>query len=195
MTNIRHRLIDLLDWVAYNRIPIVRLGILFLVGLAMGVALMRAIVGLPPHTTPLPTLEPIVIIATPQAERPMQVAAVRYVVAFDQPNGTALGPIPAPPISAVLARFGDAWVMVPWQAGQVWLRAADVGLPDVADLQPTVAPQVVYQPVYQPAPDAPAPAFQVTVTNESPVTAPQTQAVLDREQWALDAQRASLGKK
>jgi len=105
---------------------------------------------------PTPPL-PIILIATapPRALAPIQVQAVRYVVAFDQPNGTVLGPIPQPPISAVLARYGDAWVLVPWEAGQVWLRAADVGLPDVADLAPPPAPAVVYVAA-PPALEAPA---------------------------------------
>jgi len=120
--------------------------------------------------TPTPGL--IILFATPQIERPIQVAAVRYVVAFDQPNGTAMGPMPAPSISAVLARYGDAWVLVPWESGRVWVRAADVGLPDVADLQPTVAPQVVYEPVYQPAPDVATPETTSQVTTSDNPAAP-----------------------
>jgi hypothetical protein len=56
---------------------------------------------------------------------------------------------------------------------------------------PEVQPAVVYvasQPQAAPSPE------QYTVANEPPATpavvAPQTQAILDRQQWALDAQRA-----
>jgi hypothetical protein len=120
-------------------------------------------------TVPTPGL-PIVIIATPAQPLPtpaMQVAAVlpRFVVCYDQPvNGAVLGPIPAPDASAVVARYGASWVMTPWNGGYCWLRAADVGLPDVADLAPAPQPQVIYVAA-QPAPAAPTPEpgyYQVT---------------------------------
>lgn len=127
--------------------------------------------------SPAAEVKPVIIVATSQPLPPTAtpaavVAAVvppRMVVAFAAPDGAVLGPIPAPDISAVLARYGDAWALVPWEAGQVWVRAADVGLPDVADLEPPPAPQVVYQPVYQPAYAAPTPTEQgYTITNEPP---------------------------
>jgi len=105
-----------------------------------------------------PALDPIIIIATSPAAVvptavPIQVAAVlpRFVMCYDQPvNGTVLGPIPDPGAAAIVARYGAGWVMTPWNGGYCWLRAADVGLPDVADLQPTEAPAVIYQVVNQP---------------------------------------------
>jgi hypothetical protein len=92
---------------------------------------------------PTPTL-PIVLIqtATPAPIVPTPAAVVnvlppvRYVTAWAAPDGDVLGPIPAPRLADVLARYGDTWVMVPWEAGQVWVRAADVGLPNVADIAP-----------------------------------------------------------
>jgi hypothetical protein len=84
------------------------------------------------------------------------------MTAWDAPNGTAFpDPIPQPPIGAIVARWGSDWVMAPWEDGQVWIRSAEIGLPDVANLEPPPAPpqpQVIYvtaQPAYT-APTAPA---------------------------------------
>lgn len=118
---------------------------------------------------PTPALDPIIIIATPRTDplpTPAAVVAVelpRFVVCYDQPlNGAVLGPIPAPDASAVVARYGVAWVMTPWNGGYCWLHAADVGLPDVADLAPVpqVQPQVVYVASQPQAPDEPTSAPQ-----------------------------------
>jgi hypothetical protein len=126
-------------------------------------------------SVPTPQL-PIIMIATAPVEplpTPVAMIAVqppiRYVVAFAAPDGDILGPIPAPPASAVLARYGSAWVLVPWESGQVWLRAADVGLPDVADLAPP-APAVVYI-ASQPAEAAPTLAAPAQ-TDVPPAAAP-----------------------
>src|SRR5205823_3292357 len=83
-----------------------------------------------------PTPALVIVYATPQPlPTPAAVVAVqlpRFVVCYDQPvNGAVLGPIPAPDASAIVARYGASWVMVPWNGGYCWLRAADVGLPDV----------------------------------------------------------------
>jgi hypothetical protein len=126
---------------------------------------------------PTPAL-PIIIIASPRMEPPrptpaptaaavVAVQLPRFVVCYDQPvNGAVLGPIPAPDASAIVARYGNAWVMTPWNGGYCWLRAADVGLLDVADLAPAPAPQVIY--VASEPQAAPTPAAQEQVTNEPP---------------------------
>jgi hypothetical protein len=42
----------------------------------------------------------------------------RFVVCYDQPvNGAVLGPISAPDASAIVARYGSAWVMTLWDGG------------------------------------------------------------------------------
>jgi hypothetical protein len=114
----------------------------------------------------------------------VQVAAVlpRFVVCYDQPiNGAVLGPIPDPGAAAIVARYGAEWVMVPWDSGYCWLRAADVGLPDVADLEPPPAPaqpQVIYQVV-----NAPPPAVSTPEPPPEP-TAEPIQAAAAPVVWA-----------
>ena len=123
---------------------------------------------------PTPAL-PIIVLATPapSAPQPTPAAVVavqlpRFVVAYDQPvNGAALGAIPAPDASAVVARYGASWVMVPWDGGNVWLRAADVGLPDVADLQPTEAPRYVVVNVPVDAAPTPEPGYYQVVNQQA----------------------------
>ncbi len=149
----------------------------------------------------VPTAGMVILIATPLAQ-PMpspaptaaaQVAAVlpRFVVCYDQPvNGSVLGPIPAPSTSAIVARYGTGWVMTPWNNGYCWLHAVDVGMPDVADLQPTEAPRILV--VSAPAPAPIANETQYQTTSEAPE--PQHSAVLDREQWAVAAATAHAGR-
>jgi hypothetical protein len=123
---------------------------------------------------PTPQL-PIILIASPlpvqpPTAAPIQVAVVlpRFVVCYDQPvGGSVLGPIPAPDASAIVARYESAWVMTPWNGGYCWLRAADVGLPDVADLEPTEAPRYVVVNVPADAAPTPAPGYY-QVTNDQP---------------------------
>jgi hypothetical protein len=131
---------------------------------------------------PTPAL-PIVIIATQPAivptAAPVQVAAQlpRFVVCYDQPvNGAVLGPIPAPDASAIVARYGNDWVMTPWNGGYCWLHAADVGLPEVADLRPTEAPAVIYVASQPQA--APTPAYEpMSAAQELVSRAPVVEAV------------------
>lgn len=148
---------------------------------------------------PTPPL-PIILIATPQLVPPTPAAVVaavlpRFVVCYDQPvNGAVLGPIPAPGASGIVARYGAAWVMTPWDGGYCWLRAADVGLPAVADLEPTAAPPQP-QVVYVAAQAAPTPApEQYQIISTPPTMAPQTQAILDRGAWAVAAATAQAGR-
>jgi hypothetical protein len=138
---------------------------------------------------PTPAL-PVVIFATAQPQLPspepaamVALALPRFVVAYDQPvNGAVLGPIPAPDASAVVARYGSGWVMVPWDGGHVWLRASDAGLPDVVDIAPTLAPEVVYVAA-QPVQAAPAPVYEpvsappVVEVAPAPTAAPVVRAV------------------
>jgi len=102
---------------------------------------------------PTPALDPIIIIATspaavPPTAAPIHVAAVlpapRYVVGFDSPNGQALGAIPAPEASAIVARFGDAWLQTTHDGAPIWIRATELYGATIADLAPTAAPAVIY---------------------------------------------------
>jgi hypothetical protein len=141
---------------------------------AGGISAVGRYTGVAAMAVPTPALDPIIIIATPQIEPmpipAMQVAAVlpRFVVCYDQPiGGSVLGSIPGPAAAAGVARYGVSWVMVPWDGGYCWLHAADVGLPDVADLQPTEAPVVIYVAA-QPAYAAPTPATIYQTNNDPP---------------------------
>ena len=170
---------DLLDW--FDR----RGGLPLPVTIAVVGFCLLAIVGQIQHlrgeapaVAPTPAL-PVILIATaqpqPQPTEPViEVAAVRYVVAFDQPNGTPMGPIPAPAVSAIQARYGADWLMLEWNGGPAWVRAADVGMgPAVVDIAPTMvpaAPRVIYvasQPQAGPQVSEPA-----TVPTEAPYAPP-----------------------
>jgi hypothetical protein len=143
---------------------------------------------------------PIIILATNQPALPAataapaaQVAAIqpalpRFVVAWAAPNGAVLGPIPEPAASAILARYGNDWVMVSWQDGQVWIRTADLGL-GLADVAPQIAPapQVVYiasEPAQaaQNSPqqaEAPQPDYQ-TASQEKPASEPVSAPLVEQ---------------
>jgi hypothetical protein len=157
--------------------------------LLAGTALISRLGSSTAAAVPTPSL-PIIILATAQAQPLPTPAAVvqviapaqarRWVTAFAAPGGDVLGPIPEPAASAILARYGNDWVMVAWQAGQVWIRAADLGL-GLADIAPQIAPapQVIYQVVNQPAQaaqdspqqaEAPQPAIY-SVEAQQPATA------------------------
>jgi hypothetical protein len=96
---------------------------------------------------PTPAL-PIILIATAPPAPAAPVAPVqqiayqqpaRYVAAFAAPGGAILGPIPAPRLEQLLARYGSDWIMTAWQGHNVWVRAGDLGL-DLANLAPALAP-------------------------------------------------------
>src|SRR5437868_174649 len=162
---------------------------LVIFALLAGTALISRLGSSTAAAVPTPSL-PIIILATAQAQPLPTPAAVvqlvapaqarRWVTAFAAPRGDVLGPIPEPAASAILARYGNDWVMVAWQAGQVWIRAADLGL-GLADIAPQIAPapQVIYQVVNQPtqaAQDSPqqaeAPAAPVYAAEaQQPATA------------------------
>lgn len=162
------------------------------------------------QATAVPTALPaITIIQTAQPARPAppavaQLAAVlpsaRYVVAFASPSGDVLGAIPEPVASAITGRYGDSWISTSWQGSTVWLRAADIGL-NLANVAPAPAAQVIY--VAQEA--APTPAQVVLSTGSVDgvserqtniqnhyVNPPalQQSAILDRQQWAIQAAAA-----
>lgn len=157
---------QLRTWLA-QRDPIALL-FLFL-ALLITVALLR------PHAQPTiasvaPTAQlPIIMIATAHPELPptpapaAAVSAVlpntlaRAVVAYDAPEGRVIGAIERGRSYALLARSGVDWLQADVSgSGVVWLRSADVfDLPtDLADLAPTLAPEVIYQVVSQ-QPEAP----------------------------------------
>jgi hypothetical protein len=155
---------------------------------------------------PTPAL-PVIIIqkepapAAPVVERApvqqpaMQPAEPHYVVAFASPGGDVLGPIPMPALSALLGRWGDGWVMTDWQGGQVWIRAADMGI-NLIDLAPQIAPAQPLEngprviSVEQPAPPAvEQPAYQVSNDQPPPPAPPERPAVALPAPAALPAQQ------
>lgn len=148
---------------------------------------------------PTPAL-PIILIATSQPTTPptaaaLQVAAVlphaltRAVVAYDSPNGAAIGAIEQGRAYTVLARYGADWLQAEVSgSGAVWLRADQVLdlPPGLVDLAPTPAPQLVY--VAAPALAAPtAPAPQAPTEETAPTLAPEQLVILDRQRWAEQA--------
>jgi hypothetical protein len=126
-----------------------------------------------PAAEPQTARAPIVILTATATPRPAPTATpapapVREVEAYDQPDGVLLGRIPLP--ASFSARYGVDWLQAPWQDGQVWIRASDVGAIPIGlvDLepQPTAVvviaerpPRIIYEPVVEPAPiiDQPAP--------------------------------------
>lgn len=147
---------------------------------------------------PTPALDAIIIIASPLPQGPVPTPAAvvavqlpRFVVCYDQPvKGAVLGPIPAPDASAIVARYGNDWVMTPWNGGYCWLRAADVGLPDVADLAPTPAPQVVYIASQPEAAPTPAPE-QYEVASEPPAIPTAAPVVARKEDFQAPSRSAT----
>lgn len=154
--------------------------------------LLLIVAGLAAHPAPAaPTApQPIIMIATALATAPPPAATAatkasastlaRAVVAYDSPNGRVIGAIDSGHRYQVVARFGADWLQADVAgSGVVWLLSAEVfDLPSgLADLQPTVAPQVVIV-----APAA-APTYQ---TDSAPAAQPWT---AEQDQ----AYRAQLG--
>jgi len=149
--------------------------IMFAVANIFFVAAVAALVGRgepPPMRADAPTPAPIILIATAQPpivptpaaqiERVGATTTVRALVAYDAPDGQALGAIEAGRAYQVLASYGASWLQADVTgSGVVWLRAADLlGAPGgLIDLRPTDAPRVVV--VSAPAPAA-APAYTYT---------------------------------
>jgi hypothetical protein len=159
---------------------------------------------------PTPAL-PIILIATQVAVAPptavpaVQIAAAlpanvtkRAIVVYGAPDlASAIGAVEAGRPYQLLARWGVDWLQVDISgSGIVYARTADLlDLPaDLVDLAPTAAPVIVERPIYvaapMPAAPTPAPDLYQTTQPVAPTLAPQELVILDRQQWALDAQRA-----
>jgi hypothetical protein len=139
------RPLDKLDQLSSTAIAVVYVCLLLIIGaIGRNTSPSRA------AAVPTPAL-PTIIIASPvpavplvapapmQQMAPIQPAIPQYVTAWASPGGDVLGPIPEPPTSALLGRWGDGWVATTWQGNTVWLRAADLGL-NLANVQPQIAP-------------------------------------------------------
>lgn len=136
---------------------------------------IAAIVGRIQQAPALAPMSPVIIIATAQSvavpiATPMaqqvavQIPAVRYVVAFAAPDGAVLGPIEAPALGAIVARYSDQWVATMHDGVMVWVRISELGasLGNLAPELPVVAP-MPYVSAPQPAY---APALDYTVAND-----------------------------
>lgn len=131
---------------------------------------------------PLPTRAAIIIIATPTLSGPAIAAAPRSglpraIVAYDQPDGRALGAIDAGRAYTPTVRSGLEWLQIEAAgSGLVWVRIEDLidglaGLSDVATPIPApaiveAAPAVLEQPAIE------------SVTAE-PAAAPAVEAAAD----------------
>jgi len=184
-------------WLA-QRDPLAVLAAPTLLLVAMGALLRILLLQSTPRMAAQPTPPlPIIMIATAPAVAPptaapaAQVAAVapntlrRAVVAYDAPAGSVLGAIEQGRAYQVLARYGADWLQAEVAgSGIVWLRADQVlDLPaDLANLQPTAAPQIVYEVVNQPVQAAqeaaPAAAPEIEAV---PTPAPPSQVLSERE--------------
>jgi hypothetical protein len=115
--------------------------------------------------------EPAAIPIAAPAQQVAQPAPVRMVVAFASPDGVALGPIPAPVLSAITGRWGDTWVSTTWQGATVWVRVSELGA-NLANLAPAPAAQPA-APAYVAAPVAPVVEQPVYQVSNEPQNAPQ----------------------
>lgn len=173
---------------------------LFLIGLIVG----RIRSAPSAAAVPTPALA-YVYIATAQPLPPTPAAAVaavvpenvvrKAIVVYGAPDlTTAIGAVEAGRVFAPVARYGVEWTQVDMDgSGRVFVRTTDLyGVPELVDLQPVPTAQVIERPVYvaapMPAAATPEPE-QYQVAAEQPQTLQQA-AILDRQQWAMDAQRA-----
>lgn len=156
--------------------------IMFAVANVFFVAAVAAMVGRAdpsPAIADAPTPAAIILIATApppivptpaaQIERVGANTTVRALVAYDAPDGQALGAIEAGRSYQVLASYGASWLQADVTgSGVVWLRAADLlGMPGgLVDLQPTPAPRIVVVSAPAPAYTPPTPDYQTM--NEPP---------------------------
>lgn len=184
---------------------------------AAGIAAIGRI-GLYPNSTTMPTpalatAAPLIIIASPlpqmpptalpaarvAVQRPANVTT-RAIVVYGGPDmSTAIGAVEAGRPYQIVARWGIDWLKLNLSgSGLVFARTSDLlDLPaDLVDLQPAPAPRMIYVAAQAAAPVEAAPAPATIYQNmEEPTPAetampPQQLVILDREQWALDAQRA-----
>jgi len=146
-------------------------------GLVILIATAPAIV--PPTAIP----QQVVYAQAPAAAAP----DVRYVVAFAAPGGDVLGPIPAPALQALIARWGDQWVATMHDGTTVWVRVSELG-GSIANVQPAPppAPPVVRQEIPAApiiAPNLPPPP-PVAEQPPAPTVAPAVPTPLPRVQAA-----------
>lgn len=157
-----------------------------------------------PSAAAVPTArlpEPIIIIATPQAlavpliEPAQQIAAApagnvtrRAIVVYGAADlASAIGAVEPGRAFTPVAHYGADWMIVDMaDSGRVFVRVADLYdlPPNLIDLKPAPAPQVIIQPVYVNAPErleapaapilAPAVEQPYQVVNQPP-EAPQAQ--------------------
>lgn len=161
-----------------------------------------------PSVAAQPTPALMILIATQPAMVPPTAAPVQHLAAVVPENVTqrAIGVFGAPDTASYIgsvergrafspvARYGADWTQVDLDgSGRVFVRTSDLyGVPELVDLKPTSAPVIVERPIYiaapMPAVATPEPE-QYQVAAEQPQT-PQQLVILDRQQWAMDAQRA-----
>jgi hypothetical protein len=128
-----------------------------IVCLPLALALLGALASARPAVpaVPLPTAPPIIILASPTmpgpaiAAAPSRTGLPRAVVAYDAPDGRALGAIDAGRPYTPTVRSGLDWLQIDAAgSGLVWVRIADLfdglaSLPDVATPIPPAAPAIV----------------------------------------------------
>lgn len=154
-----------------------------IVAIVLGIFVLSGLVSyvqhLPAHAVATPTPGVIILIATAQPlptpaaqiERVGANVTARALVAYDAPDGQALGAIEAGRTYQVRASYGVRWLQADVTgSGVVWLRAADLlGAPGgLVDLRPTDAPRVVVVSAPAPAPAYTPPTPDYQTMNEPP---------------------------
>jgi hypothetical protein len=158
--------------------PLIIMAITAAVVVAAGLIAALGNRGVSDHAAAVPTPAlPVILIATAAPATPVaQIASAgpnvtpRALVAYDAPDGRALGAIEQGRTYQVLASYGTAWLQANVTgSGVVWFKAADLlGMPaGLVDLQPTATAVVVVHEV----PAAPAAALSYQV-NAAPTIAP-----------------------
>lgn len=182
-----------------------------IVAIVLGIFLLSGIVSyvqhLPARAVATPTTGMVIVFATAQPLLVPTAAAIRTaeqhgnttnraLVAYDAPDGQALGAIEAGRTYQVLASYGASWLQADVTgSGVVWLRAADLlGAPGgLVDLQPTPAPRIVVvsAPVPAPAYTPPTPDFQQMSEPPAPPPLSDHQAQIMRDHFLAgrDVQR------
>lgn len=165
----------------------------------------------PAAAQPTPAL-PIILIATaPPVVPPTPAAQVaqlpppfdrtrRAIIVYGAPDlTTAIGAVEIGRSYTLLARYGADWLQVQMDGGTgvVFVRTSDVIGADLADIAPPPSPAVVYvaapayqQPAAQPLEAVSTPEQQQYQAASAPAAPPQYQAIADRQQWAMDVQKA-----
>jgi hypothetical protein len=143
---------------------------------------------------PLPTLPPIIILASPTMAGPSIAVSQprsglpRAVVAYDAPDGHALGAIEAGRAFTPTVRSGLEWLQIDAaDSGLVWVRVAELvdglaSLPDVATPVPPAAPVLVEA--------APEPADQPILVEQPRPTVDHAACCEKPAESAADRRRA-----